>query len=177
MKNDSKPAKSHDERRKNRRAEGGNPWHVTHVGARFDMPPASAHVAFMSTEEMARNGAYQGEYQSRSQADEIDDEIHRTSLVGCDHSKSANTPSSKTERRSAGSRQFSIKSIQQLERQSDPFSQPILIGVWFFIHCATDSRPVAGNHLQSSGAIVGRPENISRHEPWLVWSSALRRLE
>ena len=61
VENDAKTAKCHDEGRENRRAKGGNARHVAHISARLDMPPASVHVALMPTEEMTRNGAYQGE--------------------------------------------------------------------------------------------------------------------
>lgn len=77
--------------------------------------------------------------------------------------KAQTTPSSKTERRSAGSRQFKIKSIQELDRQSNPFS--FLVGSGFFIHGDTDSRRTLANHLQSRTAFVGRPQKTSRLSP------------
>jgi len=63
-------------------------------------------------------------------------------------------------KKSAGSSWSNNKPIRSFDCQSNPL--PILIGVWFFIHRATDNRRRSENLLQSRGAFVGEPQNSFR---------------
>jgi hypothetical protein len=64
---------------------------------------------------------------------------------------------------STGSSQTNINPIRSFDRLSNP--RLILVGVCFFIHLATDSRPAAANLLQSRSGFVGRRQNTKAPSP------------
>src|SRR3989442_14579011 len=109
---------------------------------------ADIRVGVVPPEQMSGERTDDGEEETDPQTDGIDQKVHRASLVGCGHSKSSNSASSKTESRRPEQMPRKIFSRQRFDLPSDTLSLSAWFGIGVFIHRVNQYQRAPGNHLQ-----------------------------